>query len=114
MNKREQANKESRIAHIIDTLSIDMDARGTFACVRSESGNGSYRVNIDESGSTPRATSCQCVGHMDFGKYCQHMIGVDRFFARIYAREEVNPRTGMTDREWQWYRNYELSIGVAC
>jgi len=93
MNKKQVAEREAKIQHIMEMLSIDMDERGTFAPIHSESGCAVYRVDIDESGTIPVATTCQCIGHKDFYHYCTHMEAVDRFFARVYARPEIDYTT---------------------
>ena len=86
---RNQEQKEARIQQAMNTLSIDMLGDETFALVPSTSDQFvTYIVDIDESGPVPVATNCDCVGHKEFGKECVHMISVDRFFARIYARPE--------------------------
>ena len=88
---RYYAQKEQRIQQSIATLSIDMIGDATFARVPSTSNSfTTYIVDIDESGKVPVATDCDCVGRKEFGKECVHFIAVNRFFARIYARPEIN------------------------
>lgn len=90
-HKQYYAQKEQRIQQAIAALSIDMIGDATFARVPSTSNSfTTYIVDIDESSKVPVATNCDCKGHKEFGKECVHMISVNRFFARIYTKPEIN------------------------
>jgi len=74
------------LAYALDSMYIDMDARGAFALVKSQSGPVSYKVYFCEDGKEiPHATDCSCYDHRVNCNVCKHMEIVDVFYQMIYG-----------------------------
>lgn|SRR5256885_4691187 len=71
-------------------MEIDEDCDGLYCKVISETEeNKMYTVRVDESSVVPTVTSCNCIGHHEYGNTCKHMTICQDFYNRIYHSNAV-------------------------